>query len=71
MVNKMNIVGRRGKSMIYKIDVDICVGCGACATSCPISIIEQKGGKYIINSSGCKGCGVCESTCPVSAISKD
>ena len=54
--------------MIYKIDVDICVGCGACGTSCPISAVEQKEDKYIINPSMCKGCGICESTCPVNAI---
>ncbi|GMO65207.1 MAG: 4Fe-4S binding protein [Endomicrobiia bacterium] len=54
--------------MIYKIDVDICVGCGACETNCPVSAIEQKEDKYIINPNICKGCGVCESTCPVNAI---
>ncbi|MDR1401169.1 MAG: 4Fe-4S binding protein [Endomicrobium sp.] len=57
--------------MVYEIDVDICVGCGACAASCPISAIKQKEDKYIINLDTCKGCGVCESTCPVNAISEN
>ncbi|MDR1721292.1 MAG: 4Fe-4S binding protein [Endomicrobium sp.] len=57
--------------MVYKIDVNVCVGCGACVTSCPVSAIEQKEDKCIINADVCKGCGVCESTCPVNAISQD
>jgi Fe-S-cluster-containing hydrogenase component 2 len=56
--------------MVYQINESICVGCGACAGSCPISAIEQKEDKYMIDSDKCKGCGVCESTCPVSAISQ-
>jgi Fe-S-cluster-containing hydrogenase component 2 len=56
--------------MAYQINESICVGCGACAGSCPISAIEQKEDKCTINSDKCKGCGVCESTCPVNAISQ-
>jgi MinD superfamily P-loop ATPase len=56
--------------MVYQINESTCVGCGACAGSCPISAIEQKEDKYTINPSKCKGCGVCESTCPISAISE-
>jgi ferredoxin len=56
--------------MVYQINESICVGCGACAGSCPVSAIEQKEDKYAINPNKCKGCGVCESTCPVSAISE-
>jgi ferredoxin len=56
--------------MVYQINENTCVGCGACAGSCPISAIEQKEDKYMIDSDKCEGCGVCESTCPVSAISQ-
>jgi formate hydrogenlyase subunit 6/NADH:ubiquinone oxidoreductase subunit I len=56
--------------MVYQIDKNICVGCGACACNCPVSAIEQKDDKYEINASVCVSCGACESTCPVSAISQ-
>jgi formate hydrogenlyase subunit 6/NADH:ubiquinone oxidoreductase subunit I len=56
--------------MAYQINETTCVGCGACAGSCPVSAIEQKEDKYVINFGKCKGCGVCESACPVDAISQ-
>ncbi|GHT61809.1 ferredoxin [Endomicrobiia bacterium] len=57
--------------MTYQIDETVCVGCGACADSCPVAAINQKGDKYKIDPETCVGCGACESTCPVSAISKE
>jgi ferredoxin len=56
--------------MAYQIDTTVCVGCGACAGSCPVSAIEPKDDKYAINPDVCVSCGACESTCPVSAISQ-
>jgi formate hydrogenlyase subunit 6/NADH:ubiquinone oxidoreductase subunit I len=57
--------------MAYKIDSGKCVGCGACAGSCPVSAISQKDDKYEIDAGTCVGCGGCESNCPVSAISAE
>lgn len=57
--------------MTYQIDKNICVGCGACTSNCPVSAIEQKDDKYEINADVCVSCGACESTCPVSAISQN
>jgi ferredoxin len=54
--------------MVFQINTNICVGCGACAGNCPVSAIEQEEDKYVINSGICVGCGACESTCPVNAI---
>ena len=54
--------------MAYKIG-DACVACGACAAQCPVSAIEDKGGKYEIKPEVCVSCGACAAQCPVSAIS--
>ena len=56
--------------MAYKIDVDTCVGCGACEGTCPASAIIPKDGKYEIEAGKCVDCGACEGSCPVTAISK-
>jgi ferredoxin len=56
--------------MAKKIDTSVCVGCGACAGSCPVSAIAENGdGKYEVNADVCVDCGACEGACPVSAIS--
>ena len=33
--------------MAYKINVDECIGCGACADECPVGAIAEKDGKYV------------------------
>ncbi|MDR1522568.1 MAG: 4Fe-4S binding protein [Endomicrobium sp.] len=56
--------------MAYKIDANVCVGCGACAGNCPVSAIEPKNDKYEIDPNVCISCRACKSTCPVNAISQ-
>jgi ferredoxin len=56
--------------MAYQVDKNLCIGCGACASNCPVLAIEQKDDKYEINANVCVSCGACESTCSVSAISQ-
>ena len=69
---------------VAKVDVDKCVGCGACASTCPRSLITfvEYGTDVIIacNSNakgavtsrsctvGCIGCGLCKKICPNDAI---
>ena len=52
--------------MAYKI-TDKCIGCGACAASCPVSCISQGDSKYVIDKDTCIGCGTCAAVCPVGA----
>ncbi len=56
-----------------EIEKNKCVGCGACARSCPKQTIEFRnqrgGGRYArINRSGCIECYCCQELCPVKAV---
>lgn len=54
--------------MAYKIVLDECLGCGACAGECPTgAIVETADGKYEIKADECIDCGSCEGACPVGA----
>jgi ferredoxin len=53
----------------YKIGPD-CAVCGACASSCPASAINEGEDKYVIDPEKCTDCGTCAEICPVAAITK-
>ena len=57
--------------MAYRINEEICIGCGACAWVCLFDVpkaLDDFGAKYAIPKDKCVGCGQCENICPVSAI---
>lgn len=54
--------------MGIKFDLDRCIGCGACVSSCPYSILEIKDSK-VVSKAGCTLCGACIEACPENAIS--
>ena len=55
--------------MAYVI-TDACVNCGTCVSECPMDLISEGDGKYVIDADACLDCGTCAGECPVSAISE-
>lgn len=53
--------------MAYLIG-DSCIACGSCASACPLEIISEGDGKYVIDAEQCIECGTCAAQCPVGAI---
>ncbi|MBP3331074.1 MAG: 4Fe-4S binding protein [Tidjanibacter sp.] len=56
--------------MAYKINPDLCVGCGTCIGECPVEAISE-GVAYVIDADKCIECGACADVCPSEAIALD
>jgi ferredoxin len=59
--------GRRGITMVAKVNVDECVGCGACADVCPQEAIAVDD-VAVVNEAECVDCGACADECPNNAV---
>lgn len=56
--------------MPVKVDLEKCVGCGACTGVCPTASLElNEEGKTVCNEETCIDCGACVATCPCEALS--
>ena len=56
----------------YRIDPDKCVGCTACARTCPVSCISGSVKQvHVIDQSKCIECGNCQKACKFDAIIKE
>lgn len=58
---------------IYRIDQDVCGGCGSCAAQCAAGAIKEGAsgewqGKYRVCFTDCLECGSCLEACPLDAI---
>ncbi|WNY26920.1 FAD-dependent oxidoreductase [Methanolapillus ohkumae] len=65
---------------VSRVNIDVCVGCGACRDVCPYhaitleeQVVTKKGLSFkalrsVINPAACKGCGCCTMACPTGAI---
>jgi formate hydrogenlyase subunit 6/NADH:ubiquinone oxidoreductase subunit I len=68
--NKQQVSSKTTKTSSYpEIDVELCIGCGACVNTCPAKAIHIEDGKAKITITNCKKCKACVNTCPVGAIS--
>jgi len=51
------------------INLNQCVGCGACITQCPTNALGRRGGKAaLVRPELCIYCADCETLCPSNAI---
>ena len=57
--------------MPVKINLDGCIGCGACIGSCPVESLSMNDeGKAVVDEATCIDCGACLGTCPTEAITQ-
>ena len=54
--------------MAATVNVDECLGCGACTDACPAEAIKLEDGKAVVDEAECLECGVCDDECPAEAI---
>jgi len=55
----------------YKINPEVCTGCGICKRTCPVEAISgEKKNPHKIDQSKCTKCGACFEKCPFTAIEK-
>lgn len=65
----MRFLRSRRKSLA-KINLDLCLVCGACVAVCP-EALDLEGNRLTFRQEVCKACGECIAVCPTGALSGD
>lgn len=55
----------------FKVEHDLCNGCGKCIRELGCPAISRNGEKSVIDPKLCTGCGLCTTICPKAAIQKE
>jgi len=56
---------------IFRIDADLCSGCGSCEAVCPTGAARVQKGIAQIDTLLCARCGACLADCPTGAVIQD
>ena len=56
---------------MVKVDLEECLGCEACLSSCPNSAITMEEEKAVIDKELCDECLTCIDACPAEAIKQE
>lgn len=71
IVNKRCPAKVCSKLVTYNINGELCIKCGLCAKSCPVSaIVKASNGLFVIDQSKCIKCNTCFIICPRGAVEK-
>jgi ferredoxin len=67
--SRASVPGPTAAPSIAVVRADLCIGCGECASACPVSAIPPiSDARAAVNESLCSGCGACVAVCPVGAV---
>jgi len=53
---------------MFRIDENLCTGCGACVATCPDGAISMRGCSAVIDQTRCTSCGACADVCLSGAV---
>lgn len=57
--------------MPVKVNLDTCIGCGACIGTCPVEALSMNAdGKSVCDEAACIDCGACIGVCPTESITQ-
>ena len=53
---------------IFKVDENLCYGCGACIALCPVNVLTLNERMIYVDEPNCTHCKLCIPSCPVFAL---